>query len=157
MADLTAKLVASVILIKDAKCLVLDEVDDDGVRRLNTPGGHVEMGETLVSGAIREVKEETGFDLKFGDIVGMRIVTWKKGNQSVRFFCTGEIIGGELGTAGGEPGTTARWMTVDEIEQTKDSDWTLACRHFVLLAMREGYKIDSKAVLMFDRGEQRIV
>ena len=31
---------------------------------LSFPGGHVEQGESIVDSAIREVKEETGLDVK---------------------------------------------------------------------------------------------
>lgn len=35
------------------------------------PGGGVEAGETLEEAAIREVKEETGYDVAIGDIVAL--------------------------------------------------------------------------------------
>ena len=56
------------------------------------PGGAMDIGETLVQAAIREVKEETGFDVRVERIVGIysdpsamssRIPTVKSGKSSV--------------------------------------------------------------------------
>jgi 8-oxo-dGTP pyrophosphatase MutT (NUDIX family) len=40
---------------------VLEEMDDDGRKKFNLPGGHVELGETPMVAAVREAKEETGY------------------------------------------------------------------------------------------------
>jgi len=57
--------------------LLFDESTDEILMVLNKngtwslPGGGVETGETLREAIIREVKEETGYDITVGDIAGL--------------------------------------------------------------------------------------
>lgn len=54
------------------------------------PGGAVEPGETLVEGAIREVKEETGLEVEVNGIVGIHEAFFKaRGHHAVFFILEG--------------------------------------------------------------------
>lgn len=49
------------------------------------PGGAIELGETPQMAAIREVKEETGLDVKVGRIIGVYTdfdITYSSGDQA---------------------------------------------------------------------------
>ncbi|MEX0617038.1 MAG: NUDIX hydrolase [Candidatus Woykebacteria bacterium] len=68
------------------------------------PIGHVDEGETLEQAAIRELKEETGYDIEVTQSLGQKAVSdteYKGGEKDVgkqieiNFF-EGKIIGGEL-------------------------------------------------------------
>jgi len=58
----------------------------------NLPGGAMESGESPWSAVIREVKEETGFDV---EIMGMQGIYSKTGEDDLVFSFSCEIIGGE--------------------------------------------------------------
>ncbi len=55
------------VLIFDNRKILLIHRFRDGRDYHVIPGGHVEPGETLEETAIREIKEETGFDIDLGD------------------------------------------------------------------------------------------
>lgn len=52
------------ILEKDGKYLLVQEAKKKCYGKWNIPAGHLDFGESLVQGAIREVKEETGCNVK---------------------------------------------------------------------------------------------
>ncbi len=67
------------------------------------PGGRMESGESLAEACIREVKEETGLDVKIIRLIGVystphRIVTYADGNQwqIVAHSFEVKVISGEL-------------------------------------------------------------
>ena len=70
------------MLYKDDEYLIINRTKSDWPG-LSFPGGHVEDGETLEESIIREMKEETGLDIKNPRLVGIK--DWPWGNN-VRYF-----------------------------------------------------------------------
>ena len=65
------------------------------------PGGAIELGETPEMAAIREVKEETGLDVKVSDLIGIYTdcdMEYPNGDKahSICIFYELELIGGQL-------------------------------------------------------------
>ncbi len=65
----------------------------------NFPGGGIELGETIEEALIREVKEETGFDIKVGKLVTCTHCFFKFPDQdifvqSILIYYLCEVIGG---------------------------------------------------------------
>lgn len=60
------------------------------------PGGHVEKGENLVQSVIREVKEETGLDIKDLKLVGVNNNVSPNFNRYLVFLFKTKTFSGEL-------------------------------------------------------------
>jgi 8-oxo-dGTP diphosphatase len=104
--------VAYVLILDDAREQVL-LVQDNGYWTL--PGGMREVGEMLEQTAVREVKEETGFDVTLGGIIH---VSERFIREDHTLFVTfhGTITGGQIGSNDPEIGTIV-WKTIAEMER----------------------------------------
>jgi ADP-ribose pyrophosphatase YjhB (NUDIX family) len=60
---------ANVIVVNDDGAILLIRRTDNG--NLALPGGGMDLGESIVDAAIREVKEETGLDVRITGLVGI--------------------------------------------------------------------------------------
>ena len=74
---------AAVALIDDDKVLMLKRKDN---KKWTLPGGTLDFGESLTNCAIREVMEETGFDISIQDVVG----TYTDGDVRIE-YSDGEV------------------------------------------------------------------
>ena len=85
------------------------------------PGGQIEVGENLVDGLLREIKEESGIDVSVRHLVGIfsntSIPKWYDGVTDVPtkvmfdFVC--QPVGGQLGIS--EETTDSRWVQKDHV------------------------------------------
>ncbi|MCR5457885.1 MAG: 8-oxo-dGTP diphosphatase [Clostridiales bacterium] len=84
---------------------------------LTFPGGHVEPGEPFYESAVREVKEETGLEVK--NLVSRGVVHWANKENGERYL---EYLYSTLDFSGTliketEEGTTF-WMTFEELKKS---------------------------------------
>lgn len=79
--------VVAAVIERDGRFLVVEETGDDGRLVINQPAGHLDPGETLVEGAIRETLEETAWHFEPRGLVG--IYTYPKPGTDVLYmrFC----------------------------------------------------------------------
>lgn len=85
------------------------------------PGGQIEVGENLIDGLMREIKEESGIDVEVAQLIGVYSNTgmykWYDGITDVPtkimfdFVC--KPIGGELCTS--EETSEVKWVPRDEV------------------------------------------
>lgn len=57
------------VVVRDGKALIVRRAHEPRKGEWSLPGGRVELGETLVEAARREIKEETGLDVEVGPVV----------------------------------------------------------------------------------------
>ncbi|MFA6513770.1 MAG: NUDIX domain-containing protein [Patescibacteria group bacterium] len=115
---ITTNIVAGVVIKRDNKYLLVQENCPGGkIHELwNFPAGKVDEGETIEEAAIREAKEESGYEVELIrkiDIFQAHAQTPPKHAYEAR------IIGGEL-TWPKDEILNAGWFTLEEIKNMKN-------------------------------------
>jgi ADP-ribose pyrophosphatase YjhB (NUDIX family) len=109
---------SSAVVVNDEGRILLQRRSDSGNWAL--PGGAMDIGETFARSAIREVKEETGFDVRIERIVGIysdpaHVFAYEDGEVrqefSICLACT--IVDGELAVS--SESTDVRFFSIDEV------------------------------------------
>ena len=107
---------SKVLVVRKGKILVADQVFN-GKSVLDIPGGRIEYGETPEQCAIREVKEETGLDVRIADHAGWTMFFRDDLTQVVCFVFIAEATG-ELNPSSNpdsaETMKNFRWLTPEE-------------------------------------------
>lgn len=100
--------------------------EDEGRKRWTLPGGGVELFETPEEGAVREVREETGYDVELDGLLGIETdVIPPEGRRretdrpfkAVRVFFAARITGGELTDEVGGTTDEARWISLIDVPE----------------------------------------
>lgn len=108
---------SSAVVVDDEGQILLQRRSDSGNWAL--PGGAMDIGETFAQSVVREVKEETGFNVRIDRIVGIysdpgHVFAYDDGEVRQEFniclACT--IMGGELSVS--SESTDVRFFTLDE-------------------------------------------
>jgi ADP-ribose pyrophosphatase YjhB (NUDIX family) len=110
---------SSAVVVDDEGRILLQRRSDSGNWAL--PGGAMDIGETFAASALREVKEETGFDVRIDRIVGIysdpgHVFAYDDGEVRQEFSicvaCT--IVGGELSVS--SESTDVRFFAATEVQ-----------------------------------------
>lgn len=88
--------------IFDAEGRILCVRQGAGARRWTLPGGRMEAGETPEVALIREVREETGYDVTTGELIGLYSVPAK---DTLALAFRAQVVGRQL------------WRPTDEISE----------------------------------------
>ena len=91
------KIIASALVEKEGKFLLVKEVLENGKEYWIVPGGGVEFGETLAEAARREIKEETNLDVEITKFIAFKEAIFPQRNyHTVIFFFLAKPLRGEL-------------------------------------------------------------
>lgn len=119
--------VAAYAVIVDGDRILLSWWNGEGVGEpaWSMPGGGVDLPETPALGAVREVREETGFDVELTGLLtvdshviepGERLLDTDRWYRSLRIVYTARIIGGILGTLEVDGSTDhAAWVPIASV------------------------------------------
>ncbi len=92
MTELPRVTVVALVFIQQERSILLVK-QSYGNQYWSLPGGAMEPGESIDQAAIREVKEETGLDIRLIRVVGL----YSKPNESALAVCfEGQVLGGSL-------------------------------------------------------------
>ncbi|MEX0776433.1 MAG: NUDIX hydrolase [Phycisphaeraceae bacterium] len=89
--------------------------------RWNLPGGKVRAGESLVYAAVRETREETGYDVRVTSVAGLYSYDSRSGGHRMRFVFFGQIEGGQSDCDGREI-IDVRWFTLRQVAAMDDGN-----------------------------------
>ncbi|MBZ9572943.1 NUDIX domain-containing protein [Patescibacteria group bacterium] len=127
--------VVDTIIEKDGKILMLKRNFEPGKNNLDLLGGFVDKGETVKQAAIREVKEETGFDVQLIKKLGS-FDFFEREEKTDNVF-VGRIIGGKLKKSKeGEP----IWI---DLEKITSDDLAFPQVHLRVLDRYKKYKTEN--------------
>ena len=122
--DYDTRLAAYALVVDDQDRVLLALWNEGAEPAWTMPGGGVELHETPAEGAVREVREETGYDVELGPLLGIdthvvppeeRIRPRGRPMKSVRVVYRARVVGGELRHE--VDGTTdeARWIPLADV------------------------------------------
>lgn len=108
-------IVAGCVIEKNTKILMVQEAKEKYYGQWNFPAGHVDMGETIIEGAIREVKEETGCDVKLTGVLPIKTV-YQKDIPTLIVEFTAELINETIKIDKNEI-LDVKWIDIEEIKK----------------------------------------
>jgi 8-oxo-dGTP diphosphatase len=127
---MSAKNPVAGVVLRDGqdRYLLVQEKQKQAYGLWNLPAGWIDEGETPQQAAIREAKEEVGFDVKLIDDKPLHTALNSSKDRSLTSF-KAEIIGGELKFQEDEL-LDAKWLSLEEIKRLKAdgklrADWVL--------------------------------
>jgi 8-oxo-dGTP pyrophosphatase MutT (NUDIX family) len=103
------------VVVRDGRLLCVEE-RSNGQLVINQPAGHLEPDESLLEAALRETREETGWDVRITHLVGA--YQWKAeetGRHYLRFAFAADPVAEIPGHPLDEGIVQALWLTPDEL------------------------------------------
>lgn len=109
-------IVAGVVIKKDDKYLLVQEKQPKAYGLWNLPAGRVDVGDTIEQTAVKEAKEESGYDV---ELIRKIDIYQESASEPPKHAFEAKIVGGELKIPEDEL-LDARWFTFDEIKSMKE-------------------------------------
>ena len=111
------------VIVKDGE-LLLTHWNEEGRTGWTLPGGGLEDYETAEDAAVREIREETGYEAELVTLLGIdsrfvepadRWVPNGRGFHALRIIYIARIVGGMLTHEIGGSSDEARWVPLDQV------------------------------------------
>jgi 8-oxo-dGTP diphosphatase len=122
--DYDTRLAAYAVIVDEEDRILLALWNEGPVPQWTLPGGGVELEETVEQAAVREVREESGYDVTLGALLGIdswvippaeRIFSTSRPMKSVRVLFEGTVTGGVLTREVGGTTDECRWFPLEEV------------------------------------------
>ena len=109
------------IVLHEGRVLLVKRGRAPGLDLWSVPGGLVELGETTVEAACREVAEETGLKVRIAGVVGLldRVTRDSEGRVRYHWVLVDYLAVPESTETlrAGSDAAEVRWVTIDEVER----------------------------------------
>jgi 8-oxo-dGTP pyrophosphatase MutT (NUDIX family) len=106
------------VVVRDGRLLLVEE-RVNGALVLNQPAGHLEPDESLVEAALRETREETGWDVVLTGFVGAYQWKAETGRHYLRFAFAAEPVRHDPSRPLDTGIERALWMTPAELDAAR--------------------------------------
>jgi 8-oxo-dGTP diphosphatase len=122
MNDLTLRLAAYAVCVRGDEILLARWVSRNRSQRHWTlPGGKVEHGEDPYDAVVREVEEETGYDVEVEALLGVDSRRPRPEHHNVGVFYLVRIVGGDLRHETDGSTDLAEWVVWDAVDRRERS------------------------------------
>ena len=143
-------IIAGGIIEKDNKILMVKEAKKKCYGKWNVPAGHLEKGETIFEGAIREIFEETGCKVRLKNV--LPIISKEIENTTVLIITfTTELLEENI-SFNKEEILDVQWIPIEELNEMLDEKLRDKKGVKIMLkALRENkiYPLDSVKILEY--------
>lgn len=106
--------VGAILVDENERICLIQEAKAPYSGKWNLPIGHLDHNETMITGAKREVKEETGYDIELTAMLPPQNASCE---NVFRILYIGKVIGGSSNDRIQGDTSAVGWFTIDEIEQ----------------------------------------
>jgi len=116
------------VIVKDGKALIVKRANNPYKGQWSIPGGRVELGETLAEAVQREMREETGLEVRVGPVIEVFERVERELDRIryhfviVDYVCA--CVGGAL--CAGDDAEDVAWVTSEELEAYRVSESAVA-------------------------------
>src|SRR5262245_40790474 len=140
MTDHTLRVAAYGVCVRDDQILLARWVSHDRTERHWTlPGGRVEHGEDPVDAVVREVAEETGYDVTVEQLLGVDSRKPRASHHNIGIYYRVRIIGGALRNETEGSTDLAEWVDSDGVADLERSSLVDVGRNLSRAEPRTGH------------------
>jgi len=110
------------VIVHDGEVL-LSHLRDDEASRWTLPGGGIDPGEDPADAAVREIREETGYEASLDSLLGVDSIVIPEDQrpagvgpvQGIRIVYRASVVGGELVNEADGSTDEARWFRLGDL------------------------------------------